>query len=287
METRWSHTTSENFDKLIEESKGVCVIPMGCLEKHGLHLPVGTDIMQASTITYAASQLETFCVFPDFTFGNQGSPKNPPKGTIALTGDLMFRTLVELCKNISRNGFKKIVAFNGHGGNHSLLSHFSSHISDYIEKDFVFCDIYIDALTVPDGMAKILNQKGSGSIPELTKEDEDYILDFYNSKKVNGHAGIGETAFIMGSHPETVHLERLGIESGLPTGKSEKYETYGFGLFGQWGMEFPNWFEGHDPVGVNERIGKAALRLEAERLARAIKILKEDSYLKEFQLSRS
>ncbi len=286
METRWAYTTSESFDKLIEESKGVCVIPMGCLEKHGLHLPVGTDIMQASAITYAASQLETFCVFPDFTFGNQGSPKNPPKGTIALTGDLMFRTLVELCKNISRNGFKKIVAYNGHGGNHSLLSHFLSHIADDIEKDFMFCDFFMDARTAPDTMAKILMEKGSGSIPELAKEDEDYILDFYNSKKVNGHAGIGETAFIMGSYPKTVHLERLGIESGLPTGKSKKYEESGFGMFGQWGMEFPNYYEGHDPVGVNERIGKAALRLEAERFARAIKMLKEDSYLEEFQLSR-
>lgn len=48
METRWAYTTSENFTSLIDESKGVCVIPMGCLEKHGTHLPVGTDIIQAS-----------------------------------------------------------------------------------------------------------------------------------------------------------------------------------------------------------------------------------------------
>ena len=287
METRWSYTTSENFDKLIEESKGVCVIPMGCLEKHGLHLPVGTDIMLASTITYMASQLETFCVFPDFTFGNQGSPKNPPKGTIALSGDLMYRTLVELCKNISRCGFKKIVIFNGHGGNYGILSHFSSHISDYIERDFTFCTFYVDATVAPDGMAKILMEKGSGAIPELTKEDEDYILDFYNSKKINGHGGICETAFIMGAHPEAVHLDRLGIESGIPTGKSKKYDDAGFGMYGQWGMDVPNWYEGHDHEGVNERIGKASLRMEAERFARAIKLLKEDDYLEKFQLGRS
>lgn len=286
METRWSYTTSENFDKLIEESKGVCVIPMGCLEKHGLHLPVGVDIMQASAITYMASQLETFCVFPDFTFGNQGSPQNPPKGTIALTGDLMYRTLVELCKNISRCGFKKIVIFNGHGGNYSLLAHFSSHISDDGPVDFSFCQFFIDARVCPDGMAKILNEKGSGSIPELTKEDEDYILDFYNTKKINGHAGICETAFTMGCHPETVHLDRLGIESGIPTGISEKYTRAGFGMYGQWGMDVPNWYEGHDPVGVNERIGKAAIRLEAERFAKAIKLLKEDDFLYEFQTGR-
>ena len=183
METRWSYTTSENFDKLIEESKGVCVIPMGCLEKHGLHLPVGTDIMLASTITYMASQLETFCVFPDFTFGNQGSPKNPPKGTIALTGDLMYRTLVELCKNISRCGFKKIVIFNGHGGNYGILSHFSSHISDYIERDFTFCTFYVDATVVPDGMAKILMEKAPVLFLNLPKKTKTTYSIFITPKK--------------------------------------------------------------------------------------------------------
>ena len=115
----------------------------------------------------------------------------------------------------------------------------------------------------------------------------DKLAALYNSKKINGHAGICETAFIMGSDPQTVHLDRLGIESGLPTGKSEKYSQVGLGMYGQWGMDVPNWFEGHDPDGVNERIGKAAVRLEAERLARGIKILKEDTYLEEFQLSRA
>ena len=43
METRWLYTTSENFPALVEASKEVCVVPLGCVEKHGLHLPLGTD----------------------------------------------------------------------------------------------------------------------------------------------------------------------------------------------------------------------------------------------------
>ena len=58
-------------------------------------------------------------------------------------------------------------------------------------------------------------------------------------------------------------------------------------MYGQWGMDVPNWYEGHDHEGVNERIGKASLRMEAERFARAIKLLKEDDYLEKFQLGRS
>ena len=50
METRWMYKTSYNFAALREESQNVCVIPMGCIEKHGLHMPVGCDIITASSI---------------------------------------------------------------------------------------------------------------------------------------------------------------------------------------------------------------------------------------------
>ena len=286
METRWAYTTSENFTSLIEESKGVCVIPMGCLEKHGTHLPVGTDIIQARRMAYLASQIETCCVFPDFTFGNQGSPSNPPQGTVALSAELISRLLIELCENISRCGFKKILICNGHGGNLAFLDYTIAHRQDRKKADYAVCVFSTPATTAPVAMAKLLKEKGSGSIPELTPEDEEYILNFYDNNLINGHGGIGETAFIMGTAPESVRLDRLGVESGIPLNRSEKYGKAGLRSYGQWGMDVPNWYEGHDPVGVNERIGKAAIRLESERLAAAIKVLKEDDYWLDFQLNR-
>lgn len=41
------------------------------------------------------------------------------------------------------------------------------------------------------------------------------------------------------------------------------------------------------PMGCNERIGKAALRIEAERLANAFKVFKEDTVLPKWQAERS
>ena len=102
METRWLYVTSENFPALREASKGTCIIPMGCVEKHGLHLPLGTDILEASRATYLASQLETVCVFPDFTFGDvqNNCPVTPdgfmPAGSITLDMELEFLLLEKL-----------------------------------------------------------------------------------------------------------------------------------------------------------------------------------------------
>ena len=78
METRWLYTTSEDFAALRDAAERVCVIPMGCIEKHGLHLPLGTDIVKGSYIAHRASQLETVCIFPDFTFGDVPRYKSLP-----------------------------------------------------------------------------------------------------------------------------------------------------------------------------------------------------------------
>ena len=71
METRWMYHTSATFPQLLEESKGTCMIMIGCVEKHGLHLPLGTDTLVGSRIAYMASQIETVAVFPDYIFGDE------------------------------------------------------------------------------------------------------------------------------------------------------------------------------------------------------------------------
>jgi creatinine amidohydrolase len=282
METRWLYTTSENFPALVEASKGVCVIPMGCVEKHGLHLPLGTDIFEASEIGYLASQLETACMFPDFTFGDVScnAPVQPngfmPAGSITLSVETEMLLLEELCEQASRNGFKKILIANGHGGNTPWLSTFLRKL--YNRKHDFVCAVYaMGSSKSPYFMADILQREGSGALPYLTKEDEQLILDFCAKKKEVGHACMGETSCIMGLHPETVHLDRLGIESGLSTHETDYLKDVGIQIMnGGWDINYPNAYHGHDPIGCNERIGKAAVHVQSHRLAKALKVLKED-----------
>ena len=153
-----------------------------------------------------------------------------------------------------------------------------------------YCGVPSEALTVritvfveeqaPHNMAKTLLNEGSGSIPELTEEDEALLIKYHKEGMILGHACFGEGSFMMGIAPETMRFDLLGKESGLPTGDSAPYRRAGINLkSGGWHLEFPNAYCGHDPIGMNERIGAAALRIEAERLARAIKFFKEDEKL--------
>lgn len=279
METRWLYTTSEDFPVLRAASKEVCVIPMGCVEKHGLHLPLGTDIMQASAITYEASKIETFCVFPDFTFGDVPEDyPNMPAGTITLPLETEMLLLEQLCKQIARNGFKKIMIFNYHGGNGLWLKAFLRKLEnkphDYV---LVIADIHAPA---PHHMAENILENGAAVYPELTKEDVDLILKYHEQGMKIGHACFNETAHILGIAPETVHLDRLGIEDGQNRMLAAKYKKHGITIRdGGWFINYPNCFSGDDPIGCNERIGKAALRHSAEHLAKVVKFYKEDEDL--------
>ncbi len=284
METRWLYRTSETLAELREASKGTCVIPMGCVEKHGLHLPLGADIIEASNIAYRASQLETVCVFPDHIFGDMpGSEYIMPDGTITLSFELGLQLLDELCREISRNGFKKIILLNGHGGNRPLIEAFQrcrmNRPHDYL---FVYLDITLPA---PHLMAEILLEKGSGSIPELEVEDEELLIKYHEEKMIIGHACMGETALLMGICPENVHLDRLGIEDGKHRHLTDHLTQAGF-QFPNWSLNYPNAYSADDPYGCNERIGKAAIRLAAESAAKSFKVFKDDEVLAELEAKR-
>lgn len=277
METRWLYRTSGDFHELREEARDVCVIPMGCVEKHGLHDPLGLDILKVGHIAYEASKLETVCVFPDFTFGDVPGLYTPP-GTITLPLETEMLLLEQLCDEIARNGYRKILILDGHGGNRPWLSAFLRNVKNK-RRDFVLA-VTRTPKGAPRSLAEILLEKGSGSIPELTPEDEEVVLKCFAEKRPGGHACMSETAYMMGICPESVHLDRLGIESGLNTHAADHFKANDIIIVNEgWDYNFPNSYASADPVECNERIGRAAVRIAAEVLAKRYKFYKDDETL--------
>ncbi|MBQ9545529.1 MAG: creatininase family protein [Clostridia bacterium] len=279
METRWLHVTSENFASLREASRGVCVIPVGAVEKHGLHLPLGTDALISEGVVYEASKLEEFCVFPTFVFGDMyGKFPSMPDGTVTLSVELEMRLLEELCEQISKNGFKKILIFNGHGGNGPWLATFLRRLGNR-KRDYVAAT-YFTWECAPHELAKYLLENGPGSIPELTPEDEKYLLECHEKKMLVGHACMGESAPMLALFPEDVHFERFGIEDGHSTHAADHLNKAGIKTMdGGWELDYPNFYCADDHPGCTVSIGRAALRFQAERFAAAVKVLKDDDFL--------
>lgn len=282
MEKRWLYVTSEELERLRDAVGGVCVIPMGAIEKHGLHLPLGADMIQANHVVNLAAELEPVCIFPGLPFGDisRGDPTTPT-GTISIPMATNFLLLEQLCDQISRYGFQKILLVTGHGGNFAWLTAFLEQLGNK-KKNYVVASTYVALKTnVIYNLAKFLEANGPGSIPELTAEDEALVLKFWREKIPSGHGCLGETALVMAAAPESVKLDRLGIESGKSRHASDKFAAAGIEIRDDgWYEDYPtNYAAEVDPVDANERIGKAAARFEAERIANAYKVFKEDENL--------
>lgn len=120
---KWEELTAPNFVKAVAQSGKVCIIPTGIIEKHGPHMPLGTDLIDARAQVLNAVKEEYAVVFPEYYVGQINEARNQP-GVIAYSPDLIWKMLHETCNEISRNGFEKIIIVNGHGGNNDLLKYF-------------------------------------------------------------------------------------------------------------------------------------------------------------------
>ena len=119
LSVKWDELTAGDFEKAIQKAQNTCVLPFGILEKHGPHLPLGNDLINVRYVALHAADQEYAVVFPEYYFGQIFEAKHEP-GTIAYSAKLQLELLQETTDEMARNGCKKIVIVNGHGGLLSL-----------------------------------------------------------------------------------------------------------------------------------------------------------------------
>ena len=109
---RWDDLTAQQWPEAIERSGQTVVLPFGVLEKHGMHAPIGSDIIKAREVALRAAKREYAVVFPDYIFGQIHEARHQP-GTFAVSDHLALDNLDATCEEIARNGFTKIVIVKG------------------------------------------------------------------------------------------------------------------------------------------------------------------------------
>src|SRR4029450_5267787 len=121
---RWEELTGDQFAEAVKTCDGVCLVALSVVERHGHHLPLGTDTYQGRGMLSRVAALEPVIEFPDYIFTQICEARHLP-GTISIDGDLMLRLLDNVCSEVARNGLTKVVLVNCHGGNPGLISLFN------------------------------------------------------------------------------------------------------------------------------------------------------------------
>jgi creatinine amidohydrolase len=240
----WEELTAADFREGIQRSQGVCLLPFGILEKHGPHLPLGTDLLDVRYAALHAAEQEYAVVFPEYYFGQIAEAKHEP-GTMAYSRGLQLALLQETTDEMARNGCKKVVIVNGHGGNDSLLPYFAQTQLDK-PHDYV---VYVFDERTPQ----------HGGPPRTDKLDM--------------HAGQSETSKMMISRPDLVHQDRATSESGADQARQKIPADIYTGIW--WYTRFPYHYSGEGGTATKE-LGEYQMKWWIDSVVKAIQEVKAD-----------
>jgi len=248
--TRWDELTASDWAKAQEKAAYTCILPVGILEKHGPHVPMGSDLIQVREWSARATQKEYAIVFPDYFYGQIYEAKHQP-GAFALPSRVVWDLLDSTCEEIGRNGFKRILIVNGHGGNPELLKFF---IQSQLERRRDYVVYFYNPQPDPSTQDKI---------SKLRKSDP----------TGDAHAGETETARVMDLRPELVQRDRATQESGADQNRLILPDLY---TAIWWYAKFPNHYAGEGDKATRE-LGRVLNEARVENLVKAIRTVKTDT----------
>jgi creatinine amidohydrolase len=247
LSVHWEELSAAEFRDAITRAQSTCLLPIGIMEKHGPHLPLGNDLLNVRYVALNAAQQEYAVVFPEYYFGQIAEAKHEP-GTVAYSRRLQLELLQETTDEMARNGCKKIIIVNGHGGNNSLLPYFAQTQLD-TPRDYV---VYIQSI--------------ARSAPGEPAHKSDRSTDM--------HAGESETSVSMIARPDLVHLDRATQESGADQARLKGLpEGLYTGIW--WYARFPNHYAGEGAVASRE-LGEFEVKSWINAIVQGIRAVKAD-----------
>jgi creatinine amidohydrolase len=244
---RWEELTAPDFVRAIHQSQGVCVLPFGIIEKHGPHLPLGTDLLDVRFAVMNAVEQEYAVVFPQYYFGQIFEAQQQP-GTVAFSLSTQLTLLQETVKEMARNGCKKIVIVNGHGGNNSLLPLFAqSQLAT--PRDYVVYVFGLPNTRVP-GRPAMKSDPGNDM-----------------------HAGETETANMLIARPDLVQMDKADSQSGADQHRLNLPDNVYTSIW--WYARFPNHYSGTGSAATKE-LGEFDQKAWSSQIAEALRAIKAD-----------
>jgi len=249
----WEELSAWEFGTAVSNSEDVCVLPIGVLEKHGDHLPLGTDMYIVTEVAKSAVVKAPAVVFPYYFLGQIDEARHV-KGTIAASHKLLMDALLEMCDEIHRNGFKKVLILNGHGGNEFFLPFFAQMYPG-INRPYAVYNYFIHHLS----------------------DDQQFAITSHSSANdLGAHAGFSETSLMMHLRPNLVHMDRVRVKESTNLGRLDKIKESGVTTGFDWYASYPHHFAG-SPLLATAEHGEFIFNILCDNVANVIREIKSDN----------
>jgi creatinine amidohydrolase len=244
LSVHWEELTGPDFIAAIQRAQGTCLLPFGILEKHGPHMPIGSDLINARYAALHAAEQQYAVVFPEYYFGQIAEARHQP-GTIAYSRELQLALLQATTDEMARNGCKKILIVNGHGGNSSLLPYFAQ---SQLDKPHDYVVYLFDERTPASGGPK-------------------------KKTFIDAHAGESETSKMMIVRPDLLYQDRAASESGADQHRQNLPEGVYTGIW--WYARFPDHYAGDGSAATHE-LGEYQMKWWVDSVSNIIAAIKAD-----------
>ncbi len=187
----WADLATTDFAAL-DRSRAIAVLPVAATEQHGPHLPlsVDTDLVDGAV---QASLAHLPADLPALFLPTQAVGYSPEHtafaGTLTLKAETLIRLWTDIAESVAASGVKKLVLFNSHGGQVSLL--------DVVARD-LRARLGLLVYSVSWFNLPLVDESGS-DVSALFSADE---------HRFGVHAGDVETSMMLALRPAHVRMDQ-------------------------------------------------------------------------------
>ncbi len=125
MQTRMELMSWQDFERSVRQNK-VVILPVGALEQHGPHLPLGTDTMVVNEIANRAAKRTKSILAPSITYGFKPQPGSSGgnwfSGTLSLDGSTLTSLVRDIVRELLRHRVRRLLILDGHYENSLFLN---------------------------------------------------------------------------------------------------------------------------------------------------------------------
>src|SRR5437660_6287522 len=165
----------------------LAILPLGSLEFHGPHNPLGSDSIIVSGIAERVAARTGGLLFPIIQFTQCPAHTAHFRGTISVRPEVMTMYFADVLRNILHLRFRKVFILNGHDGNIGPGRGAIAQVADETKDAALLLVSWWEFL--PSEMMKTLGM-------------------FRQANGGHGHGGPLETSAVAAFRPDLIHLDK-------------------------------------------------------------------------------